>query len=265
VAFEFGSEGIGAGQFKDARSVAVDGLGRIYVGEYTGGRVQVFDSEGQFLTQWMADTKPVLLNLAADRKGNVYVVHPGSIFRYEGATGKLLEELPKPSSSRYEHYEDVFVALDGSLFAIGSHSNILRISPEGESRLVVNVREKTGASVSLKKIAVDGTGHIYVLDSQEDAILRFAPDGRFINRFGGRGNQPGQLRGPHAIAVDGQGRVYVSDFGRAVEVFDGGGRYIGTFGSTEVVFGLVVSDRGEIFTTHRNRHKIVKYILNANK
>jgi hypothetical protein len=73
------------------------------------------------------------------------------------------------------------------------------------------------------------------------------------------------LRGPHAIAVDGQVRVYVSDFGRAVEVFDGGGRYIGTFGSTEVVFGLVVSDRGEIFTTHRNRHKIVKYILNANK
>ena len=39
----FGKEGIGAGYFKDARSIAVDAEGRIYVGEYTGGRMQVFD------------------------------------------------------------------------------------------------------------------------------------------------------------------------------------------------------------------------------
>src|SRR5438477_2507334 len=39
----FGSEGIGPGMFKDARSVAVDASGKIYVGEYSGGRIQVFD------------------------------------------------------------------------------------------------------------------------------------------------------------------------------------------------------------------------------
>ena len=33
----FGSEGIGPGMFTDARSIAVDGAGRIYVGEYTAG------------------------------------------------------------------------------------------------------------------------------------------------------------------------------------------------------------------------------------
>src|SRR5215213_6456429 len=43
VLLEFGSEGIGPGMFNDARSIAVDGAGRIYVGEYTGGRIQVFD------------------------------------------------------------------------------------------------------------------------------------------------------------------------------------------------------------------------------
>ena len=48
----FGAEGIGPGNFKDARSIAVDAQGRIYVGEYTGGRVQVFDSSGKFVTQW---------------------------------------------------------------------------------------------------------------------------------------------------------------------------------------------------------------------
>ncbi|HET9531798.1 MAG TPA: NHL repeat-containing protein [Blastocatellia bacterium] len=261
VALEFGAEGIGAGQFKDARSVAVDGEGRIYVGEYTGGRVQVFDSQGRFLTQWLVDPKPVLLNLAADRKGNVYVVHPGSIIRYEGATGRLLGEVPKQAANRFEYYEDVFVALDGSLFAISGNHKIVRISPEGEIKVVVDVREKTGENVSLDRVAVDGTGNIYALDRSGTVVFKFSPDGRFISRFGGRGDQPGQFISPHNIAVDGKGRVYVSDSGRAVNVFDSGGRFIDSFGGRELVFGLAVTDNDEIFTAQRNRNKIVKFVL----
>src|SRR3569832_1789779 len=72
VLLDFGKEGIGPGMFTDARSIAVDGVGRIYVGEYGSGRIQVFDAEGKFLTQWMADTRMPLRGMAADRKGTVY-------------------------------------------------------------------------------------------------------------------------------------------------------------------------------------------------
>src|SRR5690349_2321561 len=86
---KFGSEGVGPGMFTDARSIAVDGAGRIYVGEYTGGRIQVFDPEGKFLTQWtIGDRKTLLRGLAADRKGVVYTVHGGIIDRYKGETGE---------------------------------------------------------------------------------------------------------------------------------------------------------------------------------
>src|SRR5205085_8497855 len=78
-ALEFGSEGIGAGQFKDARSVAVDGQERIYVGDYLDGRIQVFDSQGKFITQWTVDPKKPVRNLAADRKGIVYIAQGGTI------------------------------------------------------------------------------------------------------------------------------------------------------------------------------------------
>jgi streptogramin lyase len=66
----------------DARSIAVDGAGRIYVGEYTGGRIQVFDPDGKFLIQWMVgDRKTILRGLAADRKGTVMLcMVEGSIF-----------------------------------------------------------------------------------------------------------------------------------------------------------------------------------------
>ena len=95
ILLKFGEEGIGPGMFKDARSIAVDGSGRIYVGEYTGGRIQVFDGAGKFITQWsIGDRKTILRGLAADRKGTVYVVEGGKIHRYQGDTGTQLEDLP---------------------------------------------------------------------------------------------------------------------------------------------------------------------------
>jgi hypothetical protein len=260
---EFGSEGIGPKQFKDARSVAVDGQGRIYVAEYTGGRIQVFDSNGNFQTQWMVDPKRVVMNIAADRKGTVYVVHPGSILRYDGATGNLLGEVTKNNQNRSEFYSDAFVALDGSVYAIGSNSNIIHIGADGQIKNTIKVADKVADNVDFDKVAVDGSGNIYALEGREDNVYKFAPDGRYINRFGGRGHEPGQLDTPFNLAVDGQGRVYVSTAGRGIEVFDSNGRYIDSFGSVAggVVFGLVVTDQNEIVATDRNKHQIIKYAL----
>src|ERR1041385_3417942 len=92
VLLKFGSEGIGPGMMHDARNIGVDGQGRIYVGEYIGGRVQVFDASGNFITQWMVDTKMPMRALTADRNGTVYIVQRGAINRYEGSTGKPLGE-----------------------------------------------------------------------------------------------------------------------------------------------------------------------------
>jgi streptogramin lyase len=257
VALEFGSEGIGAGQFKDVRSVAVDGAGHVYVGEYMGGRVQVFDPQGKFITQWMVDQKKPLLGMAADRKGTVYVVQSSSIFHYEGASGQFLGEVTKRNPDRSESYADVFAALDGSLYAIGSNSKIVRMDTNGAIKMTINVAEKIGEDIRLDRLAVDGKGYVYALNGGEKSVFKFAPDGRFVNRFGGSGAQPGQFNSPSGIALDGQGRVYVSDLGHPIQVFDGNGRYLDSFGANEVVFGLAVNDQNEIFASQRNRHKIV--------
>jgi sugar lactone lactonase YvrE len=259
VALEFGSEGIGAGQFKDARSVAVDGEGRIYTAEYLGGRVQVFDSRGVFLTQWTVDAKRPLLSMAADRRGVVYIVQGGSISRYEGATGNPLGEVGKQGP--YDRYSKIHVALDGSLYALGSQNNIVRISPQGTIRSIINVKEKTGEDLNFEGLALSGNGYIYAVDRREKSVFKFGPDGKYINRFGGEGDAPGQLNSPTGIAVDGQGRVYVCDVGRGVQVFDANGRYLDSFGGNEVIFEIAINDQNEIFVSQRNRHKIVKYVL----
>lgn len=260
VALEFGSEGIGPKQFKDARSIAVDGQGRIYVAEYTGGRIQTFDANGNFITQWMADPKKPVVNISADRRGTVYVVQGGVILRYDGSNGNLLGEVSRANQNHTEYFSDVFVALDGSLYTLGSNSNIIRIGTDGKIKSTIKVTDKVGSDVDFDKVTVDGAGNIYALDDHEYFVYKFAPDGRYVNKFGGKGSEPGQLDTAFNLVADGQGRVFVST-ANGIHVFDPSGRFIDTFGGREVVFGLAVTDRNEIVAAERNRHEVVKFAL----
>ncbi len=248
----FGAEGIGPGNFKDARSIAVDAQGRIYVGEYSGGRVQVFDSSGKFLTQWSADPKMPLRGLASDRNGTVYVVQKGDITRYEGMTGKSLGNIGAGGGS----FDDVAVAADGGLvaFAQDPHDNIVRIDRSGQASKIIRsaVSGQTDRPELDIRVAVDGLGNIYGLGTFNDAVLKFSPDGRFLTQFGSDGDEAGQFRAPDAIAVDNQGRVYVADI-KGVQIFDPAGRYLNTIKVKGAASGLAFNDRGELFVVARTQ------------
>ncbi|HEY0431664.1 MAG TPA: hypothetical protein VGC61_07585, partial [Pyrinomonadaceae bacterium] len=128
---KFGSEGIGPGMFKDARAIALDGSGKIYVGEYIGGRVQVFDPSGQFITQWMVDRKMPLRGLAADRNGNVFVAQKGVISKYEGGTGNLLGQLDYAEGWGFDY---LTATADGGLVAAWykNRDDIVRFDSNGK-------------------------------------------------------------------------------------------------------------------------------------
>jgi DNA-directed RNA polymerase subunit RPC12/RpoP len=247
----FGSEGTGAGRFEDARSVAVDGAGRIYVAEYSGGRVQVFDSAGIFLTQWMADPKMPLVDMAADRGGTVYIVQSGRIRRFEGATGRALGELPRAPNFGYE---DVTVALDGSLWAV-SEEDVVHLTREGEVQRTIRIKQAVDDEATAARVAVSGTGDLYVLDQWKADVYHLNPDGRFVDRFGGGGFPPAE-----DVAVDGRGRVFVTDLGSsAIRVFDAAGQLLGDIGGAGVVFGVALNDRDDLFAAARNQNAIIKY------
>jgi DNA-binding beta-propeller fold protein YncE len=256
----FGSEGIGPGMFKDARSVGVDGSGNIYVGEYSGGRVQVFDSAGQFQTQWMVDPKMPLRALAADRKGTVYVVQSGMINRYEGASGKLIGSIPFAGGWGFD---DVVTTPDGGLLAAWykNRDDIVRFNSSGQVTRTISqaISSITDQSELDTRVAADGLGNIYALGTFNSAVFKFSSEGKFVNKFGGSGDQPGQFRAAHAIAVDGKGRVFVSDIS-GIEVFDSDGRYLQTFKVDGAASGMVFNDKNELFVVARKQ--VMKFVLN---
>ena len=259
VSLTFGSEGIGPGMFTDARSIGVDGAGRIYVGEYTGGRIQVFDPSGKFVTQWsIGDRKTLLRGLAVDRKSTVYAVHNGTISRYSGETGEKLGESDRSS------FDDVTAAADGGLVAAshGGHDNIVVFDSSGKVVRTIPdaISGASGNSELSMRVAVDGSGTIYALGRFNDAVFKFGRDGKFMNRFGGQGDQPGQLRSAYSIAVDGYGRVYVGDI-KGIQVFDADGRYLAQISLKGPAFGMVFNDKNELFVIARDH--VNKYSVPA--
>lgn len=255
----FGKEGVGPGMFTDARSIAVDGAGRIYVGEYTGGRIQVFDAAGKFITQWnVGDRKTLLRGLAADRKGTVYVVHGGNVELYRGETGEKLGQLNYKESG----FDDVSVTANGGLVTAWHHhqDDIVIFDPNGKvvQTIPAAISSVDDDSELSMRVAVDGSGNIYALGRFHEAVFKFGRDGKYINRFGGSGDQGGQLRSAYSIAVDGYGRVFVGDM-KGIQVFDANGRFLSIIRLRGMAFGMVLNDNNELFVVARDQ--VIKYTV----
>lgn len=246
IELRFGEQGIGAGQFDDPRAVAADGAGNIYVADYTSGRVQSFDSTGKF--RWLANLgkESYIQGMDVARDGAVLVVARGALRRLDPADGAELPSLPL--DEQY-YFEDVAVAPDGRIAAIVDSEGILVLDRNYQPLLDVPqaVSSASGDSELEANIDIDGLGNLYVLGTFNNSIFTFSPDGRFTNRIGSQGDAKGQLSAPGDLAIDGQGRIYVSDF-NGVQIFDGDGRYLDKFDLSGYVFGLNFDLQNKLYT-----------------
>ncbi len=88
---------------------------------------------------------------------------------------------------------------------------------------------------------------MYIVGSFNYAVLKFSPQGKFLNRFGSEGDGAGKFTDPLSIAVDGYGRVYVGDF-YGVLVFDSDGTYLNTVTmDSGVAYGITFDDQNNLY------------------
>jgi len=79
-------------------------------------------------------------------------------------------------------------------------------------------------------IALDADNDVWVVDSGNNRIEEFNPQGVFMRSVGQSGYGNGYLSYPNGIAVDASGDVWVVDDGnRRVEEFSGTGNFLSTF------------------------------------
>ncbi len=85
---------------------------------------------------------------------------------------------------------------------------------------------------------MDAEGNVYVTDSGNNRVQKFANNGTFLRRWGGLGPGNGQFSYPSGIAVDSAGSVYVSDGKSRIQAFTADGTYVTTINLTDVGDGL---------------------------
>jgi DNA-binding beta-propeller fold protein YncE len=92
----------------------------------------------------------------------------------------------------------------------------------------------TGVTVNdTNGIAVDASGNVWIVDSGNDQVHTYEPDGTLLASYGSFGSGDGQLNGPRGIALDASGNVYIADSGNdRVQKFTSSFVYVSQFGST---------------------------------
>ncbi|MFB9994289.1 protein kinase [Deinococcus oregonensis] len=131
--------------------------------------------------------------MAGDADGNLYV----TLLEYrQGKTGALVRK----------------ISPDGrEILAFGSYGL-------GEGELL----QPVGIAVA--------QGHVYVLDGEAHHVNVYTTDGRFVRRFGGRGQGLGRFERPRTIVAAPDGHVYILDSGNnEVQRFTAQGEYISRY------------------------------------
>ncbi|MEN8208429.1 MAG: hypothetical protein ABFR50_04175 [Candidatus Fermentibacteria bacterium] len=249
VVLEFGGEGMGAGYFQDPECVCVDSEGNLYVGECKTGRIQMFDSDGNYTGQWSygESDDSYLYSMALSRNGMLYMVYDSELYIHDAATGELVDSLQHPDQWGFE---DVAVCDDGSIVGAWycNRDDIIKFAPDGSVDFLLEeaISGQSGDSELDIQLAVDGSGNIFAYGFFNGSFFKFSPDGRFLNRFGSDGDRPGQFTSPSGFCTDPQGRLWVNAYGDLI-VFDNNGTYLETFDLGTALFDMKMKNGNQLY------------------
>jgi DNA-binding beta-propeller fold protein YncE len=134
--------------------------------------------------------------------------------------------------------------------AVGQH--VYAFDPDGTVLMALG---QQGEMENPTSVAMDDARHrIYVVDSRQHHVLVYDTEsGRLVSTFGGRGSGDGQFNFPTNVALDREGRVYVTDtMNFRVEVFSPEGKFLETWGEQGNRFGEFLKPKGIALDTFQN-------------
>jgi NHL repeat/FIMAH domain len=94
-------------------------------------------------------------------------------------------------------------------------------------------------------VATDAAGDVYVTDTQNNRIQKFASDGAFLTKWGSLGGDDGRFSVPNGVATDSNNDVYVADTGNnRIQKFASDGTFLTKWGSLGGDDGQFISPLG---------------------
>jgi streptogramin lyase len=207
-------------------AVEIDKDGKsIWVGERCGGNsctaspevdpVLKFDDKGTLVKSFGNGLINFPHGMHVDRDGNVWLTDgQDNAPRTAPGAAPAAGAAPRPA---------------GPNPAATNGHQVFKFSPDG--KVLMTIGKAGGATGATEccwqpnDVITNAAGEIFISEghgqNQNDRIVKFSKDGKFLQAWGTRGTGPMQFNQPHALAFDSQGRLFVGDRGNnRVLVFD---------------------------------------------
>jgi hypothetical protein len=243
-----GGSGRGEGQFLWPVQILRDRHENLYVSDEGLHRITAFAPDGKFLMQWGTHGSAAgELNrpsgIAFDADENLYVADTmnhriqkftkeGQFISGFGSQGSAEGDLDMPWGVAVDEEGDIYVSDWGN-------DRVQKFTSDGRCLLTFGqIGSGPGEFQGPAGITVDAHGDIYVADRGNNRVQLFDHTGRYVEQFIGdatlsksgriyimanpkvlRGREmtclepQKRLRGPASVRLDGEGRLYIPDFG----------------------------------------------------
>lgn len=226
--FDFGSSGRQQGQFDWPVSIAISKrTGNIAVADSDNKRIQLFDSDGDFLREFGQNgieklDKPN--SVAFTSSGDVTVLDSSKIFVFDESGNFIKRTVSKhlinPSSLSVGHADHLIVCDKGD-------KKIKVLSPDGTDLLRSFSAPDCDTS---PQFAVYHQNKIFVSYFEANCVKVFSMKGNFAFNIGnklGSKDRDGLLIGPLGLAIDKHGYLIVCDFhNKRLQLFTSDGRFM---------------------------------------
>ena len=236
------------GRFVWPVAMVIDGDDNLWVTDESLNRVTVLNTDGEFVRKWGdPGEEDGQLNgvsgIAFDSEENVYVAdtlnhriqkftNDGRFLLKWGGLGDAEGDLNMPWGITVDELGDVYVA-------DWRNDRVQKFSADGEHIYSLG-RSGSGKGEFNRPagVEVDGDGDVYVADTGNNRVQQFDAQGRYVDQFIGDATvsklsqkylmanarvlrlremadleRQKRLRNPRSVRLDGQGKMYVPDFG----------------------------------------------------
>lgn len=183
-----------------------------------------------------------------------------SVLIYDRHTGKLVDSW---GSGMFLFPHGFLVQKDGSIWisdaqAEGSKGNqVFKFSKDGKLLMTLG---RGGAPVDAPdsfnqptSIAIAPNGDIFVAEGHAPSygnsrLVKFSKDGKLIKTIAKKGRGTGELMGPHNLAFDSEGRLFIADRGNnRIVIMDQEGRFLDEWRQFGRPSGLFISPDDRLY------------------
>jgi sugar lactone lactonase YvrE len=276
---QWGTTGNANGKFNDPTHIAADGLGHVYVCDWSNSAVQRFSSTGAFEASWTVPggvegiavgrtPNTVLLATWNSSRVTIRNASTGATITVVGAgtTGSGNGQFSGPEAVAFDRYGFIYVA-------DALNHRIQKFRPTGTyltqwgSYGVANGKFNRPYGIN-----VDSLGNVYVADYWNSRVQQFTSSGAWVRSWGTTGTGTAQMNRPAGIDIGQDGNVYVAEYGNnRVHAFTPTGSHLMSWGTTGTGNGQfngpwgIASDGTGIYVVDRNNNRVEKFTLTQAK